>query len=67
MLMGKRNNNSAMCGMTTLEYSMLITAIFVALLVMQVMLRRAICGKWRASADSIGFGRQYESGATTIN
>jgi len=55
--------------MGTLEYGVLIAVIIAALLSMQVFLRRAICFKWRESADAFGDGRQYEtdgSKATTV-
>jgi len=53
--------------MTTLEYSVLAVVILAALLAMQVVLRRAISGKWRSTGDGFGAGRQYEEGVTTIN
>jgi Flp pilus assembly pilin Flp len=52
-------------GMTTLEYSVVVLAIVIALLAVQVSLRRAISFKWREAADSFGSGRQYEPGVTT--
>ncbi len=52
--------------MTTLEYSVLVCVLLAALLGMQVVLRRAIAGKWRASADSFASGRQYEQGTSII-
>ncbi len=52
-------------GMTTLEYSVLVLAVVLALLAVQVSLRRAVSSKWREAADSFGSGRQYEPGVTT--
>ena len=49
-------------GMTTLEYAVVVLAIVIALLAVQVSLRRAISYKWRETADSFGSGRQYDSG-----
>lgn len=46
-------------GLTIIEYALLITALVIALLSMQVVLRRALSSKWRETADSFGFGRQY--------
>ena len=53
-------------GWTTLEYAVLISVIMAAIFAMQVLLRNAISGKWKSSADSIGGGMQYEPGLTTI-
>jgi Flp pilus assembly pilin Flp len=53
-------------GSTMLEYAVLAVALVLALLVMQVPLRRAISYKWREAADSFGSGRQYEQGVTTV-
>jgi Flp pilus assembly pilin Flp len=52
-------------GSLMLEYSVLIVIVIVALVGMQVYLRRAVCGRWRQSADVFGFGRQYEPGGVT--
>lgn len=46
-------------GLTIVEYALLIAALVLALLSMQVVLRRALSSKWRETADSFGFGRQY--------
>ncbi len=55
----KRNKASL-----TVEYAILIAIVVAALLGMQGYVRRAICGRWRAAADTFGFGRQYEPGVT---
>lgn len=47
-------------GMLSMEYAFLIVAILAALLSMFVYLQRSICGKWRESADTFGYGRQYQ-------
>ncbi len=47
-------------GLTIIEYAILITVIVGALLAMQAYVGKAICGRWRQAADSIGFGMQYE-------
>ncbi len=54
-------------GLSILEYSILVSALLLALLAMQVSLRRAISYKWRDAADqTFGTGRQYEPGVTSI-
>jgi len=50
-------------GMTTLEYAVVVLALAIALLGVQVSLRRAISSKWREAADFFGSGRQYDSGS----
>lgn len=47
-------------GSLAIEYTVLIAVVVAALVGMQVYVRRAICGRWRAAADSFGHGRQYE-------
>lgn len=64
MLRQVRTYRSKM-GMTTLEYSVVVLAMVIALLAVQVSLRRAISYKWREAADSFGSGRQYDSGVMT--
>ena len=64
MLMQLRTNRGKM-GITTLEYSVAVLAIVLALLAVQVSLRRAISYKWKEAADSFGSGRQYDSGVMT--
>jgi Flp pilus assembly pilin Flp len=53
-------------GMTTMEYVILISVIFLALLAMQTTLRRAVSSRWKDAADSFGSGRQYEEGVSTV-
>lgn len=53
-------------GSLLLEYSFFIAVIIAALLCMQVYVKRAVCGRWRQSADVFGLGRQYEPGVTKI-
>lgn len=54
-------------GYTTIEYAGLIAVVMAALLTMTLYVFRAVCGKWRDSANTLGDGRQYEFGVTTIN
>lgn len=51
-------------GSLAIEYTVLIAIVVAALLGMQVYVKRAICGRWRAAADTFGHGRQYEPGVT---
>lgn len=51
-------------GSLAIEYTVLIAIVVAALVGMQVYVRRAICGRWRAAADTFGHGRQYEPGMT---
>jgi Flp pilus assembly pilin Flp len=46
-------------GFSTIEYAILIAVTVAALLAMQTYIGRAINGRWRQAADSIGFGMQY--------
>ena len=43
-----------------IEYSVLAVIVLAAFLGIQIYLKRAISGRWRDSADSIGRGRQYQ-------
>jgi hypothetical protein len=47
--------------LSLIEYSTVIVVLVAALLGMQVFLKRAISGRWRQSADTFGFGRQYNA------
>ncbi len=51
-------------GFLAIEYVVLIAIVVIALLGMQLHIKRAICGRWRSAADGIGFGRQYQPGLT---
>ena len=44
----------------TLEYAMIVGILVAALLGMSIYIKRSISGRWRESADAIGFGRQYD-------
>jgi Flp pilus assembly pilin Flp len=43
-----------------IDYVLLWVIVIAALISMSVIIKRALCGKWRQSADSFGYGRQYE-------
>lgn len=47
-------------GLLAVEYAVFIAALIAALIGAAVFMKRAVCGNWRSSADSIGYGRQYE-------
>jgi len=47
-------------GSAIVEYALVIAAVAVALIGMSVYLKRAVCGKWKQSADTFGYGRQYD-------
>lgn len=46
-------------GTSIIEYAILISIVVLALVGMAVYMTRAVSGKWREAADSIGFGKQY--------
>lgn len=49
-------------GLSAIEYAILIAVVAAAFVAMQTYVKRAISGRWRQQADSIGFGMQYEPG-----
>ena len=49
-------------GASMIEYAVLIVVVVVFLLGMRVYLTRAVQGKWKQSADSLGYGLQYQPG-----
>lgn len=51
-------------GFLSLEYAVLIVVCAASFLAMAVYIKRSVMGKWRTSADTMGFGRQYEPGVT---
>ena len=52
-------------GLSSMEYTVLIFTLVLALLSVQVILRRAISGKWRAAVDGTFGSEQYENGTVT--
>ncbi|MFA5144935.1 MAG: hypothetical protein WC723_02900 [Candidatus Omnitrophota bacterium] len=50
--MGKR-------GAFSIEYAVFIVVLIASLVAMSVYITRAVCGKFRESADTFGHGRQY--------
>lgn len=46
-------------GMFSIEFAFTLAVVVAALLAISVYLTRSICGKFRASADVFGYGRQY--------
>ena len=53
-------------GSIALEHAVLAAIVMAALVGMSVYLKRAICGRWKAVGDTFGYGRQYDSAATTV-
>ena len=49
-----------------IEYSFIIAVVIAALLAMQIYFKRAIAGRWRQTADTFGFGRQYQTSDLVI-
>ena len=45
---------------STIEYALLIAVAVAALITMSVYIKRAVSGRFKDTADSFGFGRQYE-------
>lgn len=52
-------------GILAIEYSLFLAIVVAAILGMMVYLKRGIMGKMRQSADTFGYGQQYEPGKTT--
>ncbi|MBU1125315.1 MAG: hypothetical protein KKC84_04765 [Candidatus Omnitrophica bacterium] len=51
-------------GFATLEYAILIFVAVAAMVAMTAYIRRSLNAKYRESADTFGYGRQYEPGVT---
>ena len=45
---------------STIEYALLIAVAVAALITMSVYIKRAVSGRFKDTADSFGFGRQYD-------
>ncbi len=54
----KRQKNG--CGVSTVEYMILLVFCLAALVLMSGPVQRAIQGRWKATADTFGQGRQFE-------
>jgi hypothetical protein len=54
-------------GISFIEYTITVVACVAVLLAIQVCVSRAVCGRWRQSADVFGFGRQYDAQKTTTS
>lgn len=63
----KRINKKRRKGSSIVDYVLLIFAVVCVLIIMGVYVQRAIMGKWKESADSLGHGRQYEGEISFIN
>ena len=53
-------------GQAVLEYCILVVILVAALMAAKRFFKAVIMGRWQQTADSFGFGRQYEPGRTTI-
>ena len=45
---------------STLEYAVLTVVVIAALITMSIYIKRAVSGRFKDTADSFGFGRQYD-------
>lgn len=57
-------NYKAKKAFSTLEYAVLIAVTVAALITMSVYIKRAVSGRFKDTADSFGFGRQYDPKTT---
>lgn len=48
-------------GTSIIEYSLIFAIVVAAIVGIQVYLARAVSGRWRQSADTFGYGRQYDA------
>lgn len=53
-------------GSLLIEYACLIAIVTGAVLAMGIYFKSAVCGRWKQSADSFGYGLQYAPGKTQI-
>lgn len=51
-------------GAFSLEYAVLIAVVAAGLIGMSIYIKRSLCGKWRETGDTFGYGRQYQPGVT---
>jgi Flp pilus assembly pilin Flp len=47
-------------GASTIEYAVIVAVVVAGLICMQIYLKAALCGRWKAMADVFGGGQQYE-------
>ena len=52
-------------GASTIEYTMMIVVLLAAIIVMQKYILRGFVGRWKATGDTYGFGRQFNPKKTT--
>ena len=53
-------------GQSVMEYAITIALMVAALLAAQRFMKSSLMGRWRAIADSFGYGRLYENGKSTV-
>ena len=51
--------------MSIIEYSAVAAIVAMALIGMQIYVKRAVSGRWRQAADTFGYGRQYDTNRDT--
>lgn len=51
-------------GQSLLEYTILIIFILIVFLAFQKYIVRGLSGRWKSSADALGYGRQYDPNKT---
>ena len=54
-------------GYSAVEYTVCIVVLAASLIGTSVYLVRALWGRWRDAVDTVGYGRQYEPGVTTVS
>lgn len=54
-------------GSLAIEYAALIAIAAVALLAMSAYFKGALCGRYRDTGDSFGYGRQYDPQNTDVD
>ncbi len=50
-----------------IEYALFIAVVIAGLIGIQIYLRGALCGRWKATADVFGHGRQYSEADTVVS
>jgi hypothetical protein len=66
LMLTVRNCCQGKRGTATIEYAFLMFLIVLIFLAMSGYITRAFNSRWKQSADTIGYGLQYEPGNTVI-
>ncbi len=56
-----KNRGRLIKGVSTIEYSAVVALVVLAICAMSFYIQRAVSGHWRQTADSFGYGRQYDT------